>query len=179
MSDNVEHVEIDLTHYAGFWRRAFASLIDTVLFLIIAAFIHYLFFSDSTTAVVITTDNTFNLQAATSINWTEQLIIVGITLFMWMKFLGTPGKLILGCHIVDAKTRQAMNPGQAVVRYLGYFVSLISLFIGFIWVGIDKRKQGFHDKIAGTVVIVNLNPSQGKRNDYSKKTLVELMDEAK
>jgi uncharacterized RDD family membrane protein YckC len=40
-----------------------------------------------------------------------------------------------------------------VGRYLGYFVSAIPLFLGLIWVGIDGRKQGWHDKLAGTVVI--------------------------
>ncbi len=27
--------------------------------------------------------------------------------------------------------------------------------LGFIWVGVDQRKQGWHDKLAGTVVIRN------------------------
>jgi len=40
-----------------------------------------------------------------------------------------------------------------LLRYLGYYLSMLPLFLGFIWVGIDRRKQGFHDKIAGTVVI--------------------------
>jgi uncharacterized RDD family membrane protein YckC len=30
---------------------------------------------------------------------------------------------------------------------------MLPLFIGFIWIGIDRRKQGFHDKIAGTLVV--------------------------
>lgn len=172
-------LKVDFTHYAGFWRRTVAALIDTILFLIIAAFIHYLFFSESMEMIAVSTDNTFNFQAATSINWTEQLIIIGITIFMWMKFLGTPGKLILGCHILDLKTRQAISPSQALLRYFGYFVSVIPFMLGFIWVGIDKRKQGFHDKIAGTVVIVSFNMNDGGKNDDSQKPLSELMDETK
>jgi uncharacterized RDD family membrane protein YckC len=39
------------------------------------------------------------------------------------------------------------------VRYLGYFVSALPLGLGFFWVAWDKRKQGFHDKLAKTVVI--------------------------
>jgi uncharacterized RDD family membrane protein YckC len=30
---------------------------------------------------------------------------------------------------------------------------MLVFFLGFIWVAFDKRKQGWHDKIAGTVVI--------------------------
>ncbi|RYY81863.1 MAG: RDD family protein, partial [Comamonadaceae bacterium] len=36
---------------------------------------------------------------------------------------------------------------------LAYFVSAIPLCIGFLWVAWDPRKQGWHDKLAGTVVV--------------------------
>jgi uncharacterized RDD family membrane protein YckC len=42
---------------------------------------------------------------------------------------------------------------ECIGQYFGYFVSILPLMLGFIWVGIDKKKQGFHDKLAGTVVI--------------------------
>ncbi len=42
---------------------------------------------------------------------------------------------------------------SSFVRYLAYFVSLVPLGLGYLWVALDKRKQGWHDKIAGTVVI--------------------------
>ncbi len=50
------------------------------------------------------------------------------------------------------------STAQFIIRYLGYYVSIIPLFLGIIWVGIDKRKQGFHDKLAGTVVLRNIKP---------------------
>ena len=55
--------------------------------------------------------------------------------------------------IVDEKTGGRPSVSQFVIRYLGYYISTIPLFLGLIWVGIDKRKQGWHDKLAGTVVI--------------------------
>ncbi len=39
------------------------------------------------------------------------------------------------------------------VKYLGYYLSAIPLLLGFVWVAFDKRKQGFHDKLAGTFVV--------------------------
>ena len=42
---------------------------------------------------------------------------------------------------------------QLVIRYLGYFVSTIPLGLGLLWVGFDRRKQGWHDKMANTVVV--------------------------
>lgn len=102
-----------------------------------------------------------------------------ITIVMWTRFLGTPGKLILGCHVVDAKTRKAMTPGQAVLRYVSYIVSTIPLGLGFLWIAWDKKKQGFHDKIAGTVVIVASSGNREDKNDESQKSLEQLMAEVR
>jgi uncharacterized RDD family membrane protein YckC len=40
-----------------------------------------------------------------------------------------------------------------VLRYVGFVISIIPLAIGLIWAGFDPRKQGWHDKIAGTYVV--------------------------
>ena len=71
----------------------------------------------------------------------------------WIFKSATPGKMVTKLTIVDARTGGKPTTGQFIGRYFGYFVSIIPLFLGIIWVGIDKRKQGWHDKLAGTVVI--------------------------
>jgi uncharacterized RDD family membrane protein YckC len=40
-----------------------------------------------------------------------------------------------------------------MVRALACFISLIALGLGFFWIAFDAEKQGWHDKIAGTVVV--------------------------
>ena len=60
---------------------------------------------------------------------------------------------------MDAKTGQPASPLQCIVRYLGYFVSALPLGLGFIWVAFDKRKQGWHDKIARTLVVGSARPT--------------------
>ena len=55
--------------------------------------------------------------------------------------------------IVDAKTGNKLSVGQAIGRYFAYIPAILPLGLGLIWVGIDKKKQGWHDKLAGTVVI--------------------------
>ena len=57
--------------------------------------------------------------------------------------------------IVDADTGGKPSNGQFIIRYIGYYLAILPLFLGIIWVGIDKRKQGLHDKLAGTVVLRN------------------------
>lgn len=77
------------------------------------------------------------------------------TIWFWLRFLGTPGKMATKLEIVDAETGGKMSAGQAVGRYFAYILAALPLGLGFIWVGIDKRKQGWHDKLAGTVVLRN------------------------
>ena len=160
--------------YAGFWRRCLASLIDTVFFSIILLVIHVLFFGDSGMQLVVD-DGVLKLESDRG--FTEQIIVMAATLLMWIKFLGTPGKLVLGCHVIDAKTKQPLKPVQALVRYLGYFVSLIPLGLGFFWIAWDKKKQGFHDKIAGTIVVVESAHVNLSRHDESQKSLQQLLNE--
>jgi uncharacterized RDD family membrane protein YckC len=42
----------------------------------------------------------------------------------------------------------------AIVRGLGGFLSLFVAGLGFLWVAFDKERQSWHDKIAGTVVVI-------------------------
>lgn len=60
--------------------------------------------------------------------------------------------MVIGANILDARTGGQPSNLQLLVRYAGYFVSMFALGLGFIWIGVDRRKQGWHDKIAGTVV---------------------------
>jgi hypothetical protein len=84
------------------------------------------------------------------ISWVLPAIAVVI---FWIKKQATPGKMIISARIADAQTGADMSTRQAVIRYLAYFVSIIPLCLGLIWVAFDPRKQGWHDKIAGTVVV--------------------------
>ena len=59
----------------------------------------------------------------------------------------------LGAEVVDAKTGAALSVRQSIGRYLGYYVSILPLLLGLVWVAFDPRKQGWHDKLAGTVVV--------------------------
>jgi uncharacterized RDD family membrane protein YckC len=71
----------------------------------------------------------------------------------WRLYGATPGKIALGLKIVDAASGQPASLGRLVLRFLGYFVSAFPLVLGFLWAAVDRRKQGWHDKIARTIVI--------------------------
>lgn len=155
------------TQYAGFWRRVAAAVIDTLILLPLVGIILYLLYGRAY----------FDLPLESSASMTgaelrgqlfNNLILVVFTVFFWVKFLGTPGKLLLDCRIVHADTGQPLTVGRALLRYLGYYVSILPFLLGFFWIGWDKRKQGFHDKIAKTVVVIH---------DASAASLEELQAE--
>jgi len=75
------------------------------------------------------------------------------TVLCWAKKSATPGKMAVSAKIVDADTRSAPGAMQCLIRYCGYFVSAAPLLLGFAWIAFDQRKQGWHDKLANTVVI--------------------------
>jgi len=58
----------------------------------------------------------------------------------------------MGIKIIRTDSSPITLP-YALLRYLGYIVSTITLLIGFIWIAFDERKQGLHDKIADTYVV--------------------------
>lgn len=82
------------------------------------------------------------------------LLFMGtIFVLFWIFKSATPGKMIFRSSIVDAETLGKASPLQNILRYISYYISLFPLGIGFLWIAIDPRKQGWHDKIARTVVI--------------------------
>ena len=136
--------------YAGFWIRLGAALIDLVVIAIVFLVPLTLIYGEE--------------------YWIGDQFFYGFwdlmlgyilpfvaTVWFWLRYFGTPGKMALQLKIVDADTGGKLSLAQAIGRYFAYFVSAIPLLLGYIWVGIDKRKQGIHDKLAGTVVVRQLN----------------------
>ena len=136
----------DQLEYVGFWPRVGAALIDTVLVLVIVAPVLTKIYG----VEYWLSDAWVKGPADVLLNWV--LPAVAIVLF-WIYRQATPGKIAIGARIVDASTGGKPTTRQLVIRYLGYYVSTLPLCLGLIWVAFDPRKQGWHDKLAGTVVV--------------------------
>ena len=120
------------TEYAGLGIRAAAYLIDLLLVNIMAVFI------------LVAVDPTGYLVYAAAISY-------------WVLFTGlrgqTPGKMVMGLHVIRSG---GLVPGigPALAREtLGRFLSVLSLGLGYAWASWDPRRQGWHDKLAGTYVV--------------------------
>lgn len=130
--------------YAGFWRRFVAYLIDGIILNIIDFIIGLI----AGIIFIIGSDTAFYAIYYGIGSFVGLVYFVGF----WSRKSRTPGKMALGVKIVDGEG-QPIKLGRSVLRYFGYFVSSVPLGLGFLWIVWDGRKQGWHDKIAGTYVI--------------------------
>ena len=65
----------------------------------------------------------------------------------------TPGMKQMGIRVVRDTDGGPITIGPAILRLVGYWVSGLVFYIGYIWIFIDKRRRGWFDLIAGTVVV--------------------------
>jgi uncharacterized RDD family membrane protein YckC len=150
--------------FAGFWRRFVAYTIDNII-------INIIFFIF---AVIITIAFVLGSMSANNLAWIADVtdlsritpitlliaafyIILSVAYFTYFHGIKgrTPGKMLVGLQVLSVDGTP-IGFGTAFLRSVGYLVSslLFTIPLGFIWVAFDKRKQGWHDKIAGTVVII-------------------------
>ncbi|WP_058835133.1 RDD family protein [Luteimonas abyssi] len=134
--------------YVGFWARVGAAAIDTIIAMIVTTPLLLWIYGTG-----YFTDIEGPLVAGPAdvlITWV--LPTVAVILF-WLRKQATPGKMVIAARVVDAKTGGPISVGQAIGRYLAYIPAMLPLCLGLIWVAFDPRKQGWHDKMAGTLVV--------------------------
>ena len=153
--------------YAGFWRRLAAVILDCVLVLTLTAPLLYLVYGHHYFYWLITQLDLFNVFGLWDFLLTRALPILALLIF-WQRKGATPGKALMHCRIVDSQKHTYPDRNQASIRLLAYVVSSLPLYLGFFWIGWDKQKQGFHDKLAKTVVLYT-------PDDYADQSLQELM----
>jgi uncharacterized RDD family membrane protein YckC len=131
---------------AGFWIRALATAIDTILLLLVIL------------PLLLSIYGMKYLESDSLVRGPMDFLIsyvfpaVAVVVF-WRYQSATPGKMVFSARIVDARTGVAPSLRQCVVRYFAYIVSAIPLGLGFLWIAFDGRKEAWHDKLAGTVVV--------------------------
>ena len=140
--------------YVGFWARFAASIIDTILLLIITTPITVKLYGQYSAGI---NGPMIRGPGDLLVNYILPAILV---IGLWIKFGATPGKMAFSAKIVDATSGRAPSTQQLLIRYFGYFVSLIPLGLGLFWVGFDRKKQGWHDKMANTVVVRPKGPAE-------------------
>ena len=134
--------------YAGFWVRVGATLIDSLLIVLVTMPILVSVYGSG----YFSSEEIVRGKVDFLLTWVLPAVAV---ITFWVLKSATPGKMAFSAVIVDARTGGKLSVAQCVGRYFAYIPATLLLFLGLVWVGIDKRKQGWHDKLAGTVVIRN------------------------
>jgi len=157
-----DHVIPKDVKYASFLRRLLATIIDGVLLtsinliliLIIGTYALPFLPKDKTISY-------FNLDS----NYITVLsFIVGSLYYIY--FIGsrgqTPGKMLLRIKVVKLETYEVPGYFKAFVReIIGKVISSIFLILGYLWMLWDPKKQTWHDKLVGTVVIADFEKTAG------------------
>ncbi len=131
-------------NYGGFWIRVVAYIIDAIILGVVSGIVDAIFRVNPSNA------GSGAYSAASGLN-----LVIGIAYFsyMWSQQGATLGQRIFRLRVVDANTGQRITIGKALLRWVGLLVSFLVCFVGVIWVAFDSRKQGWADKIAGTLVL--------------------------
>ncbi len=121
----------------GFWERGLAYTVDGFVLLIPNIIINNVIQSGS---------------GAFGVN-----LLIGLAYFayFWSSAGGgqTPGMRLFGLRVVR-DDGSALSIATAVVRWVGLLVSFVALGIGVFWVAFNKEKKGWHDLMAGTIVVM-------------------------
>ncbi len=117
---------------AGFWERLAAAFLDIVLILILGG---------------LTGKTIFPLGGAIF-----PLVALAYFSGMWAWKGTSVGGIVLGLKVAR-EDNQPITFAVTLVRALAAAFSVIMCFLGFLWIAWDPAKQGWHDKIAGTVVL--------------------------
>lgn len=166
VSENNQSVADKGFKYAGFWIRLFAYIIDTLLLLILFAIPVIFFKNRFAPEKVIERIEIGDMSMLLNISFFMVTILIviifsiGYYIVSWSKWGKTLGMKILGIKVVDRDGKN-ISMGKAFFRWLmGYFLPGIIPYIGILFyialgimIGIDDKKQGWHDKVAGSFVV--------------------------
>jgi uncharacterized RDD family membrane protein YckC len=147
-------------YYGGFWLRFVAYVIDSVIVAIpswIVGTIVGAIINASRVPSDVSGSAVSNLPPGALLVILSLYVIlliwaVGYFVYFW-SIGATLGMRVLRLRVVDADTGRPIGIARALLRYLGFFISSLVCYIGLIWAAFDTRKQGWHDKIANTVVL--------------------------
>lgn len=149
--------------YAGFWIRTWAAIIDSILMIAIILPVMTLIYGTQ-----YWTSDSLAPFGFWDVILNYIVPAIAIMLF-WIYRSATPGKMVTKIKIVDAQTGAKPTTAQFIKRYFGYYLAMFPLFIGIFWVAFDKRKQGWQDKFARTVVVYAETPAP----ESSEKVMIE------
>ncbi len=119
--------------YASFWRRVGGYLLDAIIISAVGGIIGLIVSSNASPIIS---------------------LLVGLAYVVGLNANGgTLGKRVVGLRLEDAKTGEDIGYPKAFGRYIVAIASALALLLGYLWCIWDDRRQTWHDKAVGSVVI--------------------------
>jgi uncharacterized RDD family membrane protein YckC len=148
--------------YGGFWIRLVARLVDSLILGIPLTIVLVALVVVAGTVGSATNSTNQTSQSAVGLAFGGLFIVfyllvlvavIGYQIYFWATSGSTPGMRLFKLRVVDAVSGGPIGYSRATIRLLMTLVNSWACYIGWIWVAFDPRKQGWHDKVANTVVV--------------------------
>ena len=137
---------------ASFWRRALGFALDTLVLWLLLLMFGTL--SGLSPGLVATEAD------ATALFLVNLFFQLGYY-WLWNSLGWSPGKRAVGLRIVGEDGRRP-GPDRGFRRTVGSLVSGLALLVGYLWAAWDRRSQTWHDKMAGTYVVIAPPPEEDR-----------------
>ncbi len=146
---------------AGFWRRAVAALIDTLI--VLPAALAMIWAAGRMAALALPPIGLAKIDAWLDLILAGDVAVIGVlglaaavaaVYLLVFQVLGarTLGMRLLGLRIIDVYG-DAPSALRVLARTVGYFIGVATGGLGFLWIAFDREKRGLHDWLAGTYVV--------------------------
>jgi uncharacterized RDD family membrane protein YckC len=138
--------------FAGYGARLVAYIVDAIVLGIVIAVLSVVFIALIAGAAA---NDSGGAAIGSTFIYVILILVVSVLYFpyFWANGGATPGMKMLHIRVVRDADGGPIGWGPAILRLIGYWVNSVVLYVGYIWIFIDKRRRGWHDLIAGTVVI--------------------------
>jgi uncharacterized RDD family membrane protein YckC len=143
------HSLADYGESAGFGLRYGAWMFDFLITLIAIMFFTFILTAVSRQSVVGSNRDLIIVAALTLLLFVFNFVVLAGSNGQ------SAGMRILGIYIVRVDGRPFTIKDAAMRHLVGYPLSTVAFFLGFLWMLWDPRQQGWHDKLAGTVVVMS------------------------
>jgi len=155
MTGGADYTELE-GRVAGFVSRLVAFSIDAVLIVVIVGMLSWVV-SQVENLFEVFFDRDFRLTTAYVL---AIPVIIGLYYIgLWALTGATIGKWTLGLRVVRADGYPP-TIGRSIIRFIGYGLSAIVFFLGFIWALFDDEHRAWHDELAGTWVVYDFQRRQ-------------------
>jgi uncharacterized RDD family membrane protein YckC len=143
------HAFIGIYEQAGFGLRYGAWMFDFLITLIALMTFTFVISAIGRRSVVDSNQDLFIVGGLTAL-----LLVINFVVLAGLNGQSA-GMRILGIQIARVDGRRFTMKGAMLRHLVGYPLSMVLFFLGFLWMLWDPRQQAWHDKLAGTIVVMS------------------------